>query len=130
MERALPGRAVTRRVAAAGLQFVDGAFEQLARRKEVAQMAAILLLQLGEKRALATGLLEIGQDSSLFASLLYVIYHNNIKKSSVFSITRSKAKKDSVGRGTEPPGEVGNGERADASERPPMATLEGSVPVG
>ncbi len=57
MERAFPGRAVTRRFTAAGFQFVDGAFEQLAWGKEVAQMAAIPLLQLGEKRSLATGLL-------------------------------------------------------------------------
>ena len=57
MERALRGRAVTRRFTAAGFQFVDGAFEQLAWGKEAAQMAAILLLQLAEKRSLATGLL-------------------------------------------------------------------------
>jgi hypothetical protein len=48
---------MTRRFAAAGFQFIDGAFEQLAWGKEVAQRAAILLLQLGEKRSLATGLL-------------------------------------------------------------------------
>jgi hypothetical protein len=57
VERAFRRRAVTRRFTAAGLQLVDGAFEQLARGKEVAQTAAILLLQLGEKRSLATGLL-------------------------------------------------------------------------
>ena len=57
VERALRGCAVTRRFTAAGFQCVDGAFEQLARGKEVAQMAAILLLPLGEKRSLAAGLL-------------------------------------------------------------------------
>ena len=57
VERAFRGGAMTRRFAAAGFQFIDGAFEQLAWGKEVAQRAAILLLQLGEKRSLATGLL-------------------------------------------------------------------------
>jgi hypothetical protein len=48
---------MARRFTAAGFQFIDGTFEQVAWGEEVAQAATILLHQFGEKHSLAAGLL-------------------------------------------------------------------------
>ena len=73
MERALGGRAMARRLAAAGLQFIDGALEEVAQGEEVAQEAPILVPQLGEKDSLAACLFSIGHRGLLGLSNLYVI---------------------------------------------------------
>ena len=74
LEGALGGRAMARRFAAAGLQFIDGALEEVTQGEDLAQEAPILVPQLGEKHSLAAGLFSIGQGRFLGAlqSLCYI----------------------------------------------------------
>jgi hypothetical protein len=64
---------VTGWLAAAGLQFVDGPFQQLTKRKDLPDEAAAVLEQAEEDASLAAGLMEArGQNN--FLSLCYKYY--------------------------------------------------------
>ena len=58
MEQPLRGGAVAGRLAAAGLQFVDGTFQQLAKGKDLLDEALVVLEKTEEDAPLATGLIE------------------------------------------------------------------------
>jgi len=73
MERPVPRGAVTGWLAAAGLQFVDGPFQQLTKRKDLPDEAAAVLQQTEEDVPLAAGPIQAkSQNNSL--SLCYKYY--------------------------------------------------------
>jgi hypothetical protein len=82
VKRAFWGGAVAGRLAAAGLQFIDGAFEELAKRQQVFEALLIVSQERPDGLAQATGALG---GSGQGQSSLYVVYHNNIKKSICFN---------------------------------------------
>jgi hypothetical protein len=82
VKRALWGGAVAGRFAAAGFQFIDGAFEELAKRQEIFEALLVVSQQGPYVLAQMAGALGVGGHGQLS---LYVIYHNNIKKSICFT---------------------------------------------
>jgi hypothetical protein len=65
---------MTGRLAATGLELVDGAFQQLTKGKDLPEQAAILLQQTEKNPALAAGLIEARGRHNNLLSLCYYIY--------------------------------------------------------
>jgi len=81
VKRSLLGGAVAGRLAAAGLEFVDGALEELAQGEQFVELALVVGQQGLEGAAQAAGASGAdGQDRSP----IYAIYYKNIKMSRCF----------------------------------------------
>jgi hypothetical protein len=81
MKRTFWGDTVAGRFAATGLEFIDGALEELAKRQQVIEALLIVSQQGPQGLAQMAGALG-GSGHGQFS--LYVVYHNNIKKSICF----------------------------------------------
>src|ERR1035437_816520 len=81
VKRTVRGGAMAGRFAAAGLEFIDGAFEKLAKRQQVFEALLIVGQQGPQHLAEATGALGVSGHGQFS---LYAVYHKNIKKSRCF----------------------------------------------
>jgi hypothetical protein len=82
---------MTGRLAATGLQLVDGAFQQLTKGKDLPEQAAVLLQQTEKNPALAAGLIEARGEHNNLLSLCYYLYsHKETQRSKRKNEERAK----------------------------------------